>query len=157
VLSGGLVVSVPTGPDVILPDGHRLNPTLLQPYVGWIYNVDRLYLLGFSSAVIPTDDRDAVLLTNSLGVGYRMYEAAPNEGGWLTSITPTVEAHLTDPLSKRGVNPTSPIGYPDILAITAGVHYGLGERSILTSAIVTPVVGPKPYDWEAVVQLNFRF
>src|SRR5205823_2290437 len=58
VLSGGLAVTAPTGPDLILLDGSRLHSTLLQPWTGFIYVWDRLYAHGFSSIIIPTESRD---------------------------------------------------------------------------------------------------
>jgi hypothetical protein len=41
--------------------------------------------------------------------------------------------------------------------LTAGATFGLGNRSILALGVVTPVTGPKPFDVEALVQLNIRF
>ncbi len=156
VLSGGLAVTVPTGPDIILPDGSRFNDVLLQPYTGFIRNWDRLYAIGFSSLIIPTDSRDVLLSTGSLGLGYRVYQACACNGGWLTSITPTIEGHANIPLTHRGSD-WFPIGAPDIFDLTNGVHWGLGQHSWLTTAIVVPLTGPKPYDFEAVAQLNWRF
>src|SRR5262249_39921804 len=48
VLSTGLVVTVPTGPDATLADGHAFHPVILQPYVGGLFNVDRFYVHGFA-------------------------------------------------------------------------------------------------------------
>ena len=57
VFSTGLVVTVPTGGGIPTVDG-TLHPTLIQPYVGYIVNFDRLYVHGFSSVAASTDARD---------------------------------------------------------------------------------------------------
>ena len=75
VLSMGFAVTAPTGPNAFLPDGSKLNPTLLQPWSGFIYNLERAYAQGFSSLIIPTDSRDSLVATSSLGVGYWLYRA----------------------------------------------------------------------------------
>ncbi len=156
ILTGGLAVTVPTGPDLMLLDGTRLNPVLLQPYTGFIYNFERLYAHGFSSLVIPTDPRDVLLSTGSLGLGYRLYQAEYPEGRLISSLTPTVEGHATVPLNHRGLDST-PTGFPDLFVLTQGVHVGLGARSLLTTAIAVPLTGPRPFAFEAIAQLNFRF
>jgi hypothetical protein len=157
VFTTGLAVTAPTGQDTILLDGSRLNPTLIQPYSGFIYNMQRLYFHGFSALIIPTDDRDVLLATNSVGAGYFLYRA-PNPGDSAVSfMIPTVEAHVTNPLTHRGLDSGDLVGFPNLVVITSGLHTGLGARSILTVGIATPVTGPKLFDLEAFAQFNFRF
>jgi hypothetical protein len=156
VVSGGLALTVPTSRDVFLADGTRFDPVLFQPYGGFIYNLDNLYALGFASIIVPTDARDAVISTESLALGYRLYQAT-DCNSIITGITPTVEGHATIPFSKRGLATGTLIGFPDIFDLTTGVHVGIGARSLLTTAVVVPLTGPKPFDIEAVVQFNFRF
>src|SRR5207244_856747 len=56
VLSGGLVVTAPTGSNPLPTGALDINPTFLQPFVGYIYNFsDRFYAQGFSSIEVPTD------------------------------------------------------------------------------------------------------
>ncbi|MBL8795669.1 MAG: hypothetical protein JNM56_17320 [Planctomycetia bacterium] len=153
VLSGGLVVTIPTGRDYELVTGETLDPVLIQPWLGGIYNSDRLYVQGFSSVVVPTQSIDAVLLFNSIAAGYRAWQGV---GGVFTSFTPTAEIHVTTPLENRGFDACG-IRYQDVVVITAGTHIGLGERSLLTIGAGTPVVGPKPFSVEGIVQFNFRF
>jgi hypothetical protein len=153
VLSGGLVVTVPTGHDYDIIDGTTLDPVLIQPWVGGIWNSDRLYAQGFSSVVVPTEGIDAPLLFNSLGLGYRAWQGT---GGTVTSLTPTVEGHVTTPLANRGFDECG-VRYIDVVVITGGLHVGLGERSILTLGAATPLTGSKPFSVEGIVQLNFRF
>ena len=149
-VSVGLAVTVPTGPDVALPDGD-LNSWLLQPFLGYQLNGDRWLLYGFTSIVAPTDRRDVTLLFNDLGLGFRAFEG----DGLIRSLIPAIEAHVTTPLDHR--SPGSPIQGIDLVVFTAGVHVGVGAQSLVTLAAATPVTGPRLFDVEAIVQINFRF
>jgi hypothetical protein len=154
VLSTGLVVTVPTGPDFNLPDGSSLHAVILQPYVGGILTLDRIYLHGFASLAVPTDSRDAVLLFNDLGIGYRLYQS--RDTAVLSSVTPTTEIHINTPLNHRGSQNTG-VAALDEVVITFGVHLGLFKDSQLTLGAATPVTGPLPFDVEAFAQFNWRF
>jgi hypothetical protein len=153
VLSGGLVVTAPTGRDQLASVGADIHPTLLQPYVGFIYNMDRFYAQGFSSLIVPTDSRDTTFWANDLGVGYRCFQASDDR--CITSLTPTLEAHLNTPLDNRSSSGT--IFFPDQMVITGGVHLGICNRAFLTLGAAVPVTGPKPFDIEGVAQFNFTF
>jgi hypothetical protein len=152
VLSGGLVVTVPTGPDVLTVAGN-IHPVLLQPFVGYLWNFQSFYLQGFNSVVLPTDERDVTLLFNDFAVGYWLYRGGKDR--FLVSVAPTLEAHLTTPLNHR--SQFDPIVVPDLLVLTAGVHFGFCNRSSLTLGAATPVTGPRVYDIEAMAQFNWRF
>lgn len=157
VLSGGVVVSVPTGPDAIIPlTGQRVAPVLIQPWYGGILNMDRWFLQGFSSLVLPTDDTDAMLALSDLGLGYKLYQAQDLSDSFITYVVPTAEAHYTYPMSKRGVDKI-PVGVPELLVLTNGIHIGLGRNTDLTLAVAVPVTGPKTFNIEGVAQLNWRF
>ncbi len=154
VLSGGLVVTIPTGRDLYLADGTNIHAWLIQPWVGGIWNQNDFYLLGFSSMIIPTETKDAALLSNDFGVGYRAYQC---NSGTLTSITPTIEGHLTNALNHNGVD-SGLTGFPDaVFTVTAGVHFGLWNQATLTVAGAVPVSGPRPDDFEIIVQFNLKF
>jgi hypothetical protein len=153
VLSTGLVLTVPTGGNFLpagLPDIH---PVLLQPFVGGIANFGDLYLVGFSSIVVPCDARDVTFLANDLGVGYRLYS---NPGAAISSIVPTLEGHLITPLNHRG-SLTTPIGLQDIFDLTAAVRFGICDRGTLGIGWVTPLTGPRPFAFEGQVQFNYFF
>ncbi|MBY0232862.1 MAG: hypothetical protein K2W96_26570, partial [Gemmataceae bacterium] len=158
IVSGGLVLTLPTGRDVRLVDGSNLQSLLFQPWVGGILNSDDFYVHGFSSLIIPTESRDATLWSNDIGVGYRLYQ---DRNAALSAIIPTLEAHLLTPLSKRGadrvLNGTALVGVPDQLILTAGVHFGLYDRAFLTLGAATPVTGPRLFNVEGIVQLNVAF
>jgi hypothetical protein len=154
VLSTGLVVTVPTGPAFSLPDGSSFHPVILQPYAGGVFNADRLYVHGFTSLAVPTDSRDALLLFNDLGIGYRLYQGS--DKAILRYVIPTLETHINTPLSHRGAqNPQ--VAALDEVVFTYGVHVGLCRGAQLTLGVATPVTGPLPYDLEAFAQFNWRF
>jgi len=154
VISTGLVVTVPTSPNFTLADGTSLHPVILQPYVGGLVNLDRLYIHGFMSVAVPTDTRDAVLLFNDLGIGYRFYQSRGT--AVLSFVIPTVEAHIDTPLSHRGSQRLG-VAALDEVVFTSGVHLGLFKKAQLSLGIATPVTGPLPFDVEALAELNWRF
>lgn len=153
VLSVGLVVTVPTGPSFFPTGIPDIHPTLFQPWIGGIYNLGNLYVHGFTSVVIPTDERDVTILFNDIGVGYFVYR---DQCGMIRSIVPTVEVHINTPLNHRGLEAT-PIGLPEIVDLTSGVTIGFGRRATLSLGIVKPLTGPEPFNVEAQAYLNYRF
>ena len=46
---------------------------------------------------------------------------------------------------------------PDVVNLTYGINFELNHRAVLTTAFVTPVTGPKPFDFEALAFLNIWF
>ena len=150
-LSTGLAVTVPTGPTVHTLHGD-VRSTYLQPFIGYQLARERLLLYGFTSVAVPSDVEDVTLLFNDVGVAYRLFDGA---GGLVSSIAPAVEAHVTTPLNHRAA--TDSIQGIDMVVLTGGVHIGLGRQSLLTLGVATPVSGPRTFDVEAIVQLNFRF
>jgi hypothetical protein len=155
VLAGGLAVTVPTGASNVPGFGViDIHDTLLQPFVGYIWNVEDFYVLGFTSLVVPTDSRDVTLLFNDISVGYWLRRN--RQDLFINSIIPTLEVHVTTPLNHRGLNNT-PVGAPDEVSLTGGVHLLMPAGADLGIAVNDPITGPKPYAVEALVQLNFRF
>jgi hypothetical protein len=153
VLSGGLVLTVPTGANFLPPTFPDIHSWLFQPYVGGIFNSGDFFVFGFSSIVIPSDSRDVTFLSNDLAVGYRAYSC---NDGMITSITPTIEGHLTTPLNHRG-SMNDPVGLPDIFDLTFATRIGIGDSATLGVGLVIPLTGPKPFDWEGQIQFNFYF
>ena len=58
LMSGGLVVTAPTGDDFIGINGEVIHSTLIQPFLGYIWNRESFFVHGFTSVVIPTDSED---------------------------------------------------------------------------------------------------
>ncbi|MGF1578527.1 MAG: transporter [Gemmataceae bacterium] len=159
-ISAGLAVTVPTGPDVVggvdLPTATP-HTTVLQPYIGWLWNHNEWYVHGFSALDIPTDDRDITFLFTDIGVGYYLYHTS-NRTRCLTAIIPTFEVHVTTPLNHRNlITFEDPIGGIDEVNLTYGVNLRFGRNSWLAIAVITPVTDPQPMDIEATAQFRIWF
>jgi hypothetical protein len=152
VYSVGLAVTTPTGPSIDTVAGN-IHSTLFQPYTGFVRSDGGLYIQGFSSVVVPTDNRDVILLFNDLGAGYQFCRETTD--CLIRSVGPAVEAHITTPLNHREA--TAPIQIPDLVVFTEGVHVGFYNHSTLTLGLAEPVTGPRPFDFEAFAQFNLRF
>ncbi len=155
LLSGGLVVTVPTAetpfPSTIT--GQNIHSTLLQPYLGYILMGRDVFLQGFTSVVVPTDDQDVTFMSNDLAIGCFLYEA---RGQALSGIVPVVEMHLNTPFNHR--NPRAePIGFFDQFTMLGGTQFYFYDRSSLGLAAGAPLTGPRPFSLQATVQFNFRF
>jgi hypothetical protein len=153
VLSAGLAVTAPTSgiPTVLIlrPTGFEaIHPTLLQPFVGYIWGVNDFFIQGFSSVMAPTDSRDGTWMFNDVGIGYWLWRGE----GRLKAIVPTFETHVNTPFNHRGAP-----GFGDSVDLTAGSYFYLGQRLTVGMALGTPVTGPKLFDFEALVNLNWRF
>jgi hypothetical protein len=153
VVSGGLVVTVPTGYTTRLADGSKPDTVLLQPWAGFILNLDDAFTHGFTGVVIPTDSKDITLYTLDLGVGYRLYNSP--EERFLTSIIPTFETHLN--VALDGNKQSDLIYFPDSLFLTGGIHFGFFNQATLTLGAAFPITGPKINDFEFIAQFNLRF
>lgn len=152
--SGGLVLTAPTGSgDAFLLDGTKApHSVLFQPWTGVVRTFNRAYFQGITSFLIPTDGRDPTLWNNSVGMGYYIYQNNGNR--WLTGIVPTAELHLRTPLSNR--NPDNLVFLQDQLNVTGGLHFRF-NRAVLSSAVCVPVVGPRPWNLEAMAFLNWYY
>jgi hypothetical protein len=147
--SAGLVVTVPTGPDIPTVVGD-IHSTLFQPFVAGLVSAGDVFAMGFASLVIPTDSRDVTLLFTDVGAGILVYQSP--DGTW---VAPTAEVHVTTPLNHRNGNGV--LSVPDLVVLTQGVQCGLGNGTSLAVGVAVPITGPRPFDWEALVQLNFRY
>jgi hypothetical protein len=133
---------------------------------------------------VHTKIREQILMHADVGMGYWLWR---NCEGLLTGIAPTVELHYTTTLESAAViglpgdrstviNPADPnnparlqipeprptVGnlrnHMDIIDITLGTTFQLGERTTLATGIALPLNGKdRVFDWEAQVQLNYYF
>jgi hypothetical protein len=158
LLSAGLAITAPTGPDRFANSSIRLiHSTLLQPFVGYIWNLDKWFMQGFTAVQVPTDSNDVTELYNDIAIGYRLYHSEASDR-WITGIVPTFEVHVNTPLSHRGAfRDSDPAGTPDIVDLTFASTFHLQERASLAVGFVTSVTGPKPFDFEVLVQFNWLF
>jgi len=158
LISGGLAVTVPTGPNSFAGSGATVGTfqdTVLQPYLGYIWTRGNFFFHGFSALDIPTDPNDVTLLYNDLGVGYFL-KREPGGARFVTAVAPTFEVHVNDPLDHRGSIASSG-SIPDWVDLTEAVTLEFRGRSTLAVGVSEPVSGLKPYDVEAILQLNVRF
>jgi hypothetical protein len=155
VFSTGFCITVPTGEDFVDFTGIPIHSTLLQPWAGFIVSASEdWYVLGFSAVIIPTNDEDVTLLTNDIGLGYWLRRN--DQCSLINSISPTVELHVTTPLDHRGTD-SVPLGFADIVNLTYGLHVFSNAGWGISAAVGHPLTGPKPFDLEAIVQVNYRF
>jgi hypothetical protein len=159
-LSAGISVAMPTGPRSFagFPGYTGFRSTYLQPFIGTYYRDGAAYFQGFTAIDVPTGSgsSDVTTLFNDYAVGYFLYESH-DPSQWLTAIAPTFEVHINTPLNHRGYSPTDPAASIDQVNLTYGVNFGLFTRALLTTGFVTPVTGPRPFDWEYVLQFNYYF
>ncbi len=154
LFSAGFVLTTPTGadPGVFGDDSSAPRSWLLQPWVGFVKNFDRVYVQGISSLVAPTDSRDPTLFWNSVAAGYWLYRNRPDR--FITGIVPVVELHVTTPFSKR--DPAGSVYVQDQVNITTGVHFITG-RGTISPAFAIPTVGPNPWRYEFMLNMNLRY
>jgi hypothetical protein len=160
-LSAGLAVTAPTGPDAFAGQEtfRTFHNTVLQPYGGYLWRSGDFYLHGFIAVDVPTDSNDVTFLFNDVGIGYYLYRAQESECGsrFLTGVVPTFEVHVNTPLNHRGVfNPDDLAGSPDIVNLTMGGTLEFGRRASLALGFITPVTGPKPFDYEIMTMFQLR-
>jgi hypothetical protein len=159
LVSVGLNVRAPTGPSDFAGStfsrGYR--NAALQPFLGSYWSRGNFYLQSVESLYVPTSNQDVTMLYNDIGIGYFVYRNEDPQAR-IRAIAPTFEVHANIPLNHRG-NLSTPdrAASPDIVDLTYGVNTLLGSRSLLSTGIVTPVTGPRPFDFEVVAMLNIYF
>jgi hypothetical protein len=160
LVTAGLAVTPETGPGSFAnaPFIRDLNATYVQPFLGYILNINpRLYLHGFSAIDVPSTDVDAVMVYNDLGLGYFLYRSQRTDQ-FLTAIVPTFEAHINTPLTHRDeYDELDLAGTPDVVNLTCGLHTEFFGSALATFGFVTPVTGPRPFDFEVIALLNIYF
>ena len=111
------------------------------------------------SADIRRDFSDSQVteMFNDVGIGYFLLRD-PDPSRFLTAVAPTFEVHVNSPLNHHGFdNPNELAGTPTVVNLTYGLNLEFCRNSLLTFGFVTPVTGPRPFDYEALVLFNFRF
>jgi hypothetical protein len=156
LVSGGLAVTTPNSPSYFAGASFaKAIPTAsMQPFLGYIANFGDWFVQGFTGSNLPTDPNVATMYYNDVGAGYFLYRAAQPDA-WISAIVPTFEVHVNTPLSHRSHATFS--GAPDVVDLTFGTSFGLGRTGVLSAGVVNPVTGPRPYELEAILQLNVFF
>jgi len=159
LISGGLAVTVPTGPSGFAgaPFSKSFHNTQLQPFLGYFWSHGRAYLQGFEAINVPTDPNDVTMLFSDVGAGY-FYYMSPRPESFLSAAAATFEVHVNDPLNHRhpfAINDLA--GTADVVDLTYGTNIFFKKRSLLSLAVVTPVSGPRAFNFEAVALFNIYF
>jgi hypothetical protein len=152
----GLTLTFPTGGRGTMGElaNGEVAPRALfvQPWVGAAWNYDDWFVQGVSALVLPTDPIYPVVAFNSVGVGYWVYRNADDR--LLRAIVPVVELHMNNPLTNRGDD--AEILFKDQVNLTSGVYFQF-PRLAIGGSVCVPLVGPKPYDLEAMFSVNYQF
>ncbi|MGP0066723.1 MAG: hypothetical protein ACLQGP_24425 [Isosphaeraceae bacterium] len=159
LISVGLAVTPRDGPDSFAGANYLVgvNDTTVQPFLGYLWRKGKFYLHGFTAMDVPTSTRDVTMVYNDIGIGYFAYRN-PNPDGFLMALIPTFEVHVNDPLTHRDFdNQLDLTGTPDVVNLTYGINTMIGQSSVFTFGVVTPVTGPRPFEYELVALINFRF
>jgi hypothetical protein len=183
-LSAGFTASAPSGRDTVFPTvmisndslhvptttttTQTLNPTYLQPWAGGLLVLDRLYVQEYLGVIIPTESEVATFINSDLSVGYQIFRGERDQ--LITSVTPTLDVQALIPVNHHGTpaiptgvkgeplpTGTTPVAFPDQLFLTAGAQVGLGEKTLLSTGVSIPVVGPRAYSFGVTVGLSFFF
>ena len=159
VVTGGLSVRTPTGPSNFAGSPFSFSPrdVGIQPFLGYYVSRGNWYLQGFESIEVPTSGENVTMLYCDTGLGYWLYR---NEcpGALLRGISPTLEAHVNIPLTNTDLwDFSDPYATATAVNLTYGVNAAIGERSLFSLGLVTPVTGPRPFDYEVVALFNVFF
>jgi hypothetical protein len=160
VLSLGLAVTPPTGPSGFAGAAFARgrSPTYFQPFLGFLKPFGRLYVQGFSGINVPNDARVVTMFYNDVGVGYYLYRSA-REAPVVSAVVPAMEAHVNTPLNHRGgfSAVSDPGATFDTVNLTFGLNAVLGQRTVLSAGFVQSVTGPRPFNHEVILLLNFFY
>jgi hypothetical protein len=159
LLSGGAALSFPTASNQSIDPGPS-TAAIFQPFLGYIWTRERFFFQGFTSMTLPLVTVQSMILFQDLGIGIWAYRNE-GSGAFLTGFAPTFEMHLNVPLQgpQRASWIFERIGLPfhTQLNLTFGGTFEFWNRATLGLGFVVPTVGPIPFDYEFLAQLNVRF
>ncbi|MBY0587661.1 hypothetical protein K2X85_10810 [bacterium] len=188
-VGAGLTVTTPTADDTVIRQGSseliriKNQGTHLAPYLGVVYSKCRLFSQLYMQYDVDATGRDVFLRNSSnqflragslsdesvffvdWNVGYWIYRNT-NSDSLLTGIAPVFEIHYNQGLGNSDwvANDARIVGSTQsqfsIINLTAGSHFLLGQRSMLTLAAVVPVTDGargRQFDFEFQVLFNYVF
>jgi hypothetical protein len=159
LISAGLAITPRDGPDTFAGANYLIgvNDTTVQPFIGYLCRRNRFYLHGFLALDVPTSIRDVTMVYNDVGIGYFVYRSQ-NPDALLKALVPTFEVHVNTPLTHGDyLNQFDPTGTPSVVNLTYGINAMIGQNAVFTFGWVTPVTGPRPFDYEVLALINWRF
>jgi hypothetical protein len=164
------------GNELLAATNTSVNPTFLQPWFAGLFIYDRFFMHEYLGVIVPTDGRIATFLNYDCTVGYSVYRA--ESGSILSSVTPTAGVHLLLPINHvgppgapgattfvpfdaKGNLPAPPapgsFTYPHQVYLTGGLQIGIGQRFLLSAAVIVPVSGPRTSTIGGTVGLNYFY
>jgi hypothetical protein len=159
LISVGLAITPTTGGGSFAGANYiqYINTTLFQPFVGYLWSRENFYLQGFSAFEFPVNPSQVTEMYNDVGMGYFLLRSS-DPGRFLTAVAPTFEVHVNSPLNHHGFdNPNEVAGTAASVNLTYGVSFEFYRNALFTVGYVSPVTGPRPFDYEILALFNFRF
>ncbi len=184
VLSAGLQIQAPTAADSVVRDGilgttlvtYRNTSWHLEPFLGTLWTPSPEFFsiaymqFDFDATGITTVDpilgtsvvQQQALMYLDINAGYWFYENPCAQ--YVRGIATVLELHYTTTLQDADRPVNSPFfGDPrgpdrrDLLDLTAGLDFKIGDHSILTVAGSAPLRGGdnRPFAGEFILQYNF--
>src|SRR5262245_3265260 len=153
----GMTVTLPSGGRGdslgLLDDGTRApRAVFVQPWVGAAWNDGDLFVQGTSSVLLPTNPIYPAVWWNSVGAGYWIY--CNRHDPLVQGVAPVVELHVNTPLTNREDDQV--IFFRDQVNLTTGVYVQF-PRLTIGGALLIPLAGPRPYDFESMFSVNYQF
>jgi hypothetical protein len=160
LVSGGATLTLPTASSRLIDPGPS-ELAYVEPFGGFIVQRGDFFVHGFVSVIFPIARPESIMLFTDLGAGYWVYRNG-SHSQLITGVAPTVEIHIADPL--RTADPAvnvfgvfDNIRPHNVVDFTFGGTFELWGRATVGLGLVVPVTGPKPFDVEAIAQVNWRF
>jgi hypothetical protein len=153
VVTLGLVVTLPTGPKLVTPQGE-IESVLIQPWLGAYYTLKKSYVQGFVGAVVPTESRDTGFAYTNLTVGHYFWQSRKCDP-LISVIAGQLELNYTAAFDHPSAD--RPIIMHDLAVGTAAAHVGLGDLGLFTVGFGAPFGGYRPYQYQATASLSVWF
>ena len=159
LVSGGLAVTVPTGPTAFggppMPSGSAtfscspISPTT-SARTGSTSRASRPSTFLPTGATSPCSTATSRSATTSTGARTRI--------AWIRAVAPTAEIHVNVPLNHSGtINLNDRATVPPVVDFTFGMNAFLFQRGVLSVGVVEPATGPRPFSYELLVLFNYYF
>ena len=159
LVSAGATIVFPTAATKLVDPGPS-TLSYIQPFGGFILNRGDFFVQGFTSITLPVAGAESIIMFNDLGAGYFIYRDRSG-ASWLRSVAPTLEIHVTTPIRQpQGVTEfgfIDNVTINDTVDITMGSTFEFVNKATLGVGFVIPVCSTRPFDYEILAQLNYRF
>jgi hypothetical protein len=159
LVSAGFAMSFPTATNQSIDPGPS-TAAIFQPFLGYIFARDRFFLQGFTATTLPLVTVQSMLFFQDLGLGFWAYRD-DSTSAFLSGFAPTFEMHLNVPVQgpqrASWIFQKTNLPFNTQFNLTFGGTLEFWHRATLGLGFVVPTVGPIPFDYEFLAQLNVRF